>query len=112
MGNSFYSRCLFLLIIYMSFVDVSRAQETVEIYPNLKSQKKLKLCAVFTNTVFRNENPDEFMKTLKSAIDKYKINVVNAHHFSTDQWVSYKGYDKVTAKPDQNSISKYRSYHK
>ena len=112
MGNSFYSRCFFLLIIYMSFVDVSRAQETVEIYPNLKSQKKLKLCAVFTNTVFRNENPDEFLKTLKSAIDKYKINVVNAHHFSSDQWVSYKGYNKVTAKPDQNSIRKYRSYYK
>lgn len=112
MGKSFYCRCFFLLIIYMSFVDVSRAQETVEIYPNLKSQKKLKLCAVFTNTVFRNENPDEFMKTLKSAIDKYKINVVNAHHFSSDQWVSYKEYNKVTAKPDQNSISKYRSYYK
>ncbi len=112
MRKSFYCRCFFLLIIYMSFVDVSWAQETVEIYPNLKSQKKLKLCAVFTNTVFRNENPDEFMKTLKSAIDKYKINVVNAHHFSSDQWVSYKGYNKVTAKPDQNSIRKYRSYYK
>ncbi len=112
MGNSIYFKCFFLLIICMSFVEVSHAQETVAIYPNLKSQKKLKLCAVFTNSVFRDYDPDEFLKTLDSAIDKFGINMVNAHHFSSNEWLSYKGYDQLKGTPDQNYIAKYRSYYK
>ena len=94
------------------FVEVCYAQETVVIYPNLKSQKKLKLCAVFTNTVFNDYDPEEFLKTLDSAIDKFGINIVNAHHFSSNEWLSYKGYDKLKVTPDQNYIAKYRSYYK
>ena len=112
MGNSIYIKCFFLLIIVMSFFEVSNAQETVEIYPNLRSQKKLKLCAVFTNSVFRDYDPDEFLKTLDSAIDKFGINMVNAHHFSSNEWLSYKGYDQLKVTPDQNYIAKYRSYYK
>jgi|WetSurMetagenome_2_1015567.scaffolds.fasta_scaffold41665_2 hypothetical protein len=38
-------KIILLLLVTLSFMGVPKAQETVEIYPNLKSQKKLKLCA-------------------------------------------------------------------
>ena len=107
-----YRISILFLLIFLISSNLIRAQETVVIYPNLKSQKKLKLCATFTNTVFRDGDPDEFLKTLESAIDKYGIDMVNAHHFSSDEWVTYKGYDKIAAQPDQKMISQYRSYYK
>jgi hypothetical protein len=105
-------KIVLLLLVTLSFMGVPKAQETVEIYPDLKSQKKLKLCATFTNTVFINGNPEEFLKILESAIDKYGIDMVNAHHFESNQWLSYKGYEKLAAKPDTSFISRYRYYYK
>ncbi len=88
------------------------AQETVLIYPNLQSQKQLKLCATFTNWVFQTDDPDQFLSVLESAIDKYGIDMINAHHFSSNDWLSFKGYDKVAASPDQEYINRYREYYK
>ncbi|MEI6679048.1 MAG: hypothetical protein WCL21_10605 [Mariniphaga sp.] len=105
-------KTLVFLLLLVIFSSLTQAQETIAIYPNLKSQKKLKLCATFLTSVFRDGNPEEFLKILESSIDKYGIDMVNAHGFSSDQWVTYKGYDKITAKPDQQMVNQYRSYYK
>ena len=107
-----YRKSYFFLLVLLILSGFTKAQETVTIYPNLKSQKTLKLCATFTNTVFRDSDPEVFLKTLESAIDKYGIDMVNAHHFSSDEWLSYKGYDKLTVKPDLSFINRTRSYYK
>ena len=112
MKYQLFTRVTLLLVIVLSFNINCKVQETIEIYPNLKSQKKLKLCATFINTVFRDGNPEEFLKTLESAIDKYGIDMVNAHHFENSQWLTYKGYEKLEARPDVDFINRYRSYYK
>ncbi|MDD4922505.1 MAG: hypothetical protein PHS30_08535 [Bacteroidales bacterium] len=112
MKDSISIKSVLFFLLLLLVPTMSWAQETVQIYPNLKSQKKLKLCATFTNTVFQNGNPEEFLKTLESAIDKYGIDVVMAHHFESDQWLNYKGYEKLEAKPDAKFISQYRGYYK
>jgi len=88
------------------------AQETIEIYPNLRSQKQLKLCATFTNWVFQKDNPEQFLTVLESAIEKYEIDMINAHHFSSNEWLNFKGYDKISATPDKERIERHRDYYK
>jgi hypothetical protein len=110
MNNLHYLILLLCLLIFNSAQVFS--QETLEIYPNLKTQKNLKLSATFTNSVFRDYDPEEFLTSLESAIDKYEIDIINAHHFSTVDWLSYRDYDKLNAKPDQTYIDRYRSYYK
>ena len=105
-------KCFLFPTLFLLFTMAGNAQETIEIYPNLKSQKKLRLCATFTNTVFREHDPEEFLKTLEGAIDKYGVDMVNAHHFESNLWLNFKGYDKLNAKPDQDFISRYRGYYK
>lgn len=111
--DHFYNiKPILFVLIFLIFSNISWCQGTVDIYPNLKSQKKLKLCATFTNTVFRDGDPKEFLKILGSAIDKYGIDMINAHHFSSDDWLSHKEYDKLTVRPDQDYITQYRNYYK
>ena len=105
-----FSYSILVLIFFCS--NKVNAQETIEIYPNLNSQKKLELCAVFTNTVFSREDPDAFLAELGTVIDKYDVDMIMAHHFSSDQWLSFKGYKKLEAKPDENMISRYRDYYR
>lgn len=97
---------LFLLSIFL------QAQETHIIYPNLDSQKELKLCATFTNFVFERDDPDQFLEELGWAIDEYGIDMVNAHHFYSSEWLSYPGYEKLEDQPDQSMIDQYRGYYK
>ncbi|MEI6277397.1 MAG: hypothetical protein WCP08_15465 [Prolixibacteraceae bacterium] len=104
----------FLLILFLISTPTSWAQETVEIYPNLKSQKSLKLCATFVPGPYDNSPAafSEFLNELESAIDKYGIDMVQAHGLNSDQWLTYKGYDKLKANPDQNFTTKFRSIYK
>ncbi len=88
------------------------AQETIQIYPNLKTQKKLKLCATFANNVLFDKDSATFLSSFCSAIDKYKVDMVNAHHLSSNEWLSFKGYDKLKQTPDPALIAKYRYYYK
>ncbi|MDD4922878.1 MAG: hypothetical protein PHS30_10440, partial [Bacteroidales bacterium] len=40
------------------------------------------------------------------------IDIVMAHHFESNEWLSCKGYEKLEAKPDAKFISQYRGYYK
>ncbi|MDR0845556.1 MAG: hypothetical protein LBN71_10060 [Tannerella sp.] len=111
MYNFLYKKSLFIAGLFLIIIPVW-SQETVEIYPNVQSQKKLKLCATFLTNVFKDPPPDVFLLSFENAIDKYGIDMVNAHSFSSDEWVSYKGYDKVRKTPDPERINRYRSYYK
>ncbi|GHT60481.1 hypothetical protein AGMMS50239_09530 [Bacteroidia bacterium] len=86
------------------------AQETVEIFPNVLSQKKLKLSATF-NSVGLRQDPSGILQTIEKAIDRYGIDIVNIHGFSSDDWVSYREYDKVKKTPDAEHIRQYRKYY-
>lgn len=101
-----------LCFLFLSSFSFAKAQGTYVIYPNLESQKKLKISAAFTSAAFRGNNPDAFLDTLESAIDKYGIDIVQIHHFNSDEWLSYPGYEKLKARPDQTMIDQYRSYYK
>jgi hypothetical protein len=87
------------------------SQGTVEIYPNVQSQKKLKLCAVFLGYGYEKQDRAELLLTLEDAIDKYKIDIINAHGFNSDDWLTYKGYDKIMKIPDQDAILRHREYY-
>jgi hypothetical protein len=100
-----------LLNLSMTVCTTLWSQETVEIYQNVQSQKKLKLSAGFTNTAFRDQDPLETLQTLENAIDKYGIDIINAHHFNSDEWLNYKAYDRIKQTPDQNRINLYRTYY-
>jgi hypothetical protein len=108
--KNFISYSIILVIFFCS--NKVDAQETIEIYPNLNSQKKLKLCAVFTNSVFERQDPEAFLAELGSVIDKYDVDMINAHHFSSNQWLNFKGYEKLEAKPDEEMTSRYRDYYR
>jgi hypothetical protein len=107
MDHFYHIKSVLLVLIFLIISNLSWAQETVEIYPNLKTQKKLKLCATFIGL-----SDTIFLTTLESAIDKYGIDMVQTHGFNSDKWLTYKGYDKLKANPDQNFINKARSYYK
>jgi hypothetical protein len=76
------------------------------------SQKKLKLSATFLSQSFRTENPEDVLTMLENAIDKYGINILNAHGFSSDAWITYRDYEKLRKNPDMESINQYRNYYR
>ena len=106
-----YQRIIFFLTASVFMLNTTWSQETVEIYPNVQKQKKLKLCAGFTNNAFRYQDPSVILQTLENVIDKYKVDMINAHHFSSDEWITYKNYDKVAKTPNQTNITEYRKYY-
>lgn len=95
---------VFQLFILMNFSVTLNAQEKIEIFPNIASQKKLKFCLDITSSVIVNR-----MGLIDSLIDKYEIDIVKTH-ISTDNFLSYKDYPLLEKKVDQDYINRYRSY--
>ena len=106
-----YKRLILLLNLSLIACTAVWSQETVEIYPNVQSQKKLKLCATFLGYNYKKQNLAELSLALENAIDKYKIDILNAHGFNSDEWVAYKGYDKIEKIPNQDEIRRHRKYY-
>ena len=110
MNRSPLGKSILFLVMSIILSNITWAQETIEIYPNVQSQKNLKLGVIVTSNYFLKHSPAEFLPKLESAINKYGITEVQAAGIASDEWLRYKGYEKLAANPDSSFISIQRDY--
>ena len=106
-----YKRIILLMGLYFMMCPVVWSQETMEIYPNVQSQKKMKLCATFLGYNHKKQDHADLLQTLENVVDKYKVDILNAHGFNSDEWLTYKGYENIRKEPNQDEIRRHREYY-
>lgn len=97
---------LIILVLFLGIINPVFSQETIEIYPNLHSQKNLKLCADIGGSFFANR-----MELVESVIERYEVDIIKSH-IRSDSYLEFLGYEELGIKPDQAFINQYRNYYK